>query len=97
MGSGGAAAAAAAAPLRKEKQRSAAGRWSEVEDGVVPATAKRHVRRAWRCGVNVVLAAFVMVVPPMVILLDARGAGAPAVWISSVNAFRGGQGHGFRR
>uniref|UniRef100_A0A0E0DYS0 Fucosyltransferase n=1 Tax=Oryza meridionalis TaxID=40149 RepID=A0A0E0DYS0_9ORYZ len=91
MGSGG-AAAAATAPQRKEKQRSAAGRWPEVEDGVAPAAAKRHVRRAWRCGVNVVLAAFVMVVPPMVILLDARGAGVPAVWISSVNVFRRGDG-----
>ncbi|XP_040381526.1 fucosyltransferase 2-like [Oryza brachyantha] len=94
MGSGGGAAAAAVAVPRKEKQRSAAGHWPQVEDdGVAPASStKRHARRAWCCGgVNFVLAAFVMVVPPMVILLDAR-ASSPAVWISSVNVLRRGDG-----
>ncbi|KAF0887539.1 hypothetical protein E2562_002268 [Oryza meyeriana var. granulata] len=83
MGSGGAAAVP-----RREKQRSAAGQLPEVEDGAALA-AKRHA--AWSCGVNVVLAAFVMVVPPMVILLNAC-ASSPAIWISSVNFLRRGDG-----
>uniref|UniRef100_A0A0D9WN68 Fucosyltransferase n=1 Tax=Leersia perrieri TaxID=77586 RepID=A0A0D9WN68_9ORYZ len=86
MGSGG----AAAVPRREKQCSPDDGHWPDVKDGV-PAAAKRHTNRTWSCGVNVVLAAFVMVVPPMVILLNMRaGAGASAVWISSVNVFSRG-------
>ncbi|KAL5224770.1 hypothetical protein ABZP36_011409 [Zizania latifolia] len=88
MGAGGAVAAP-----RKEKQRSAAaGHWSEMEEGA--AAPKRRARcRAWSCGVNVVLAAaFVMTVPPMVVVLIAARDSAPAIWISSVNVLRRGDG-----
>ncbi|KAG8094234.1 hypothetical protein GUJ93_ZPchr0012g20196 [Zizania palustris] len=94
MGAGGGGEAAAP---RKEKQRCAAAglHWSEMEEGA-SAAPKRHARcRSWGCGVNVVLAvaaAFVMTVPPMVVVLLAARDSAPAIWISSVNVLRRGDG-----
>ncbi|KAF0887538.1 hypothetical protein E2562_002267 [Oryza meyeriana var. granulata] len=69
----------------------AAHQWPGGEEGA-PAflpPMKKFVHGA----ANVVLIAFIMTVPPMVVLYGARGS-SPAVWISSANVGQGSSGDG---
>ncbi|CAN6202123.1 unnamed protein product [Urochloa humidicola] len=80
----------AAAPW-KEQQRSGAGRWPEdAEAAATLGFTARTTKRAPYCSViNVLLAAFMLTVPAMVILLGARTR-APAVRITPADAVRRG-------
>jgi len=76
---------AAAAPWKEPPpppQRSAAGRWLDAEAAAALGLATRTKRAPYCSVLNVVLAAFVLTVPTMVILLGAR-ATAPGVRIIS--------------
>uniref|UniRef100_A0A0D9WN69 Fucosyltransferase n=1 Tax=Leersia perrieri TaxID=77586 RepID=A0A0D9WN69_9ORYZ len=64
----------------------AAHQWPKSGEDTAPT--KRLARKEWSCGSKVALVAFIMIVPPMVVLHGDR-LGAPAVWISSANFIHG--------
>ncbi|RLM56103.1 hypothetical protein C2845_PM10G08620 [Panicum miliaceum] len=82
----------AAAPWKEPpqpQQRSAAGRWLDAEAAAALGLAPRTKRAPYCSVINVVLAAFVLTVPTMVILLGAR-ASAPPIRISAADVVRRG-------
>ncbi|KAK3131925.1 hypothetical protein QOZ80_6AG0513450 [Eleusine coracana subsp. coracana] len=76
-------------PARK-KQRSVASGLLDAKETALVFTSSQ-AKRPWRWAVNAVLAAFFMIVPPMVILFGAR-ASSPPISISAANVLRGGDG-----
>jgi xyloglucan fucosyltransferase len=75
---------AAAPPWKEQQQSTAAGRWLDTEAAAALGFTPRTKRAPCCSVINMVLAAFVLTVPTMVILLGARTS-VPAVRISSAD------------